>query len=140
MFSLAFAVLGVSSSSCNRSEPSGNKIPEFLKEAEILIKNILKDTNILIFGHIADGNIHYNISNNDVLNKTNIDFFSKKINTIVFDLVYKYNGSFSAEHGIGKMKVKELIKYTSSEELYVKKQIKKLFDPKGIMNPGKVFD
>ena len=73
------------------------------------------------------------------MKKTNIDFYSKKVNTIVFDLVYKYNGSFSAEHGIGKMKVKELIKYTTSEEVNVKKQIKKLFDPNGIMNPGKVF-
>ena len=111
----------------------------FIQEAEILVKKILPNANILIFGHLADGNIHYNISNNIVLNKTNIDFFSKKINTIVFDLVYNYNGSFSAEHGIGKMKTREFVKYTNPEELYVKKQIKKLFDPKGIMNPGKVF-
>ena len=52
--------------------------------------------------------------------------------------MYKYNGSFSAEHGIGKMKTKELKKYSSSEEFLVKTQIKKLFDPKGLMNPGKV--
>ena len=116
-----------------------SKIPMFIKESEDLIKKIFKDPNILIFGHLADGNIHYNVSNNNILKKTNIDFYSKKVNTIVFDLVYKYNGSFSAEHGIGKMKVKELIKYTTSEEVNVKKQIKKLFDPNGIMNPGKVF-
>ena len=54
--------------------------------------------------------------------------------------MYKYKGSFSAEHGIGKMKLNELRKYSSSEEFFVKAQIKKLFDPKGIMNPGKVID
>ena len=58
---------------------------------------------------------------------------------IIMLAIITYNGSFSAEHGIGKMKVKEFIKYTSSEEMIVKKQIKKLFDPRGIMNPGKVF-
>ena len=116
-----------------------SKIPMFIKESEDLIKKVFKDPSILIFGHLADGNIHYNVSNNNILKKTNIDFYSKKVNTIVFDLVYKYNGSFSAEHGIGKMKVKELIKYSTSEEVNVKKQIKKLFDPNGIMNPGKVF-
>ena len=57
----------------------------------------------------------------------------------MFDLVYKYGGSFSAEHGIGKMKIKELEKYSSFEELSLKKQIKNLFDPHGIMNPGKGF-
>ncbi|MBF96906.1 MAG: putative FAD-linked oxidoreductase [Alphaproteobacteria bacterium MarineAlpha9_Bin4] len=116
-----------------------SKIQFFLKEAAMLIKKILPNANILTFGHLADGNIHYNISDNSKLNKTNIKSYSKKINTIVFDLVYKYNGSFSAEHGIGIMKTEELIKYTTSEELFIKKQIKKLFDPKGIMNPGKVF-
>ena len=54
--------------------------------------------------------------------------------------MYKYNGSFSAEHGIGKMKIKELKKYSSSEEFLSKLQIKKLFDPNGIMNPGKVIE
>ena len=100
----------------------------------------MASANILIFGHLADGNIHYNVSDKKVINKNNIDFYSKKINSVVFDLVYKYNGSFSAEHGIGKMKINELIKYTSTEEITVKKQIKKLFDPRGIMNPGKVFN
>ena len=117
-----------------------SKIPIFLKKAENKIYSILKDANILVFGHLADGNIHYNISSKTLLDKTKLDFFSKKINNIVFDLVYKYGGSFSAEHGIGKMKIKELEKYSSCQELSLKKQIKNLFDPHGIMNPGKVFN
>ena len=88
-----------------------SKIPIFIKESEELLKKVLPNANILIFGHLADGNIHYNISNNNILKRSNLDLYSKKVNTIVFDLVYKYNGSFSAEHGIGKMKVKEFIKY-----------------------------
>ena len=117
-----------------------SKIPIFLEEAEKLIKKVLSNVRILVFGHIADGNIHYNISSEYIKDKRSFKFYSKKINTIVFDLVYKYKGSFSAEHGIGKMKIKELKKYSSPEELSVKMQIKKLFDPKGIMNPGKVVD
>ena len=117
-----------------------SKTSFFIKEAEDSIKKILPDSKILIFGHIADGNIHYNISSNSIKDTKNFKIYSKKINTIVFDLVYKYNGSFSAEHGIGKMKIKELKKYSSPEELLVKTQIKKLFDPNGIMNPGKVVE
>ncbi len=117
-----------------------SKLPLFLKESEKSIKQVLSNSKILTFGHIADGNIHYNISSEYIKNENSFKFYSKKINTIVFDLVYKYKGSFSAEHGIGKMKIKELKKYSSYEELFVKMQIKKLFDPKGIMNPGKVID
>ena len=117
-----------------------SKIPVFIKKAELMIKKILPNAKILIFGHLADGNIHYNVSSENITDKTKLDFFKKKINIIVFDLVYKYNGSFSAEHGIGMLKVKELEKYTSAEELEVKKQLKKLFDPAGIMNPVKVFN
>ena len=117
-----------------------SNIPTFIKKAEVLIKKVLPNSQILIFGHIADANIHYNISSKDIESKRNFELYSKKINTIVFDLVYKYKGSFSAEHGIGKMKIKELQEYSSKEEFNIKKQIKKLFDPKNIMNPGKVFE
>ena len=58
---------------------------------------------------------------------------------MVFDLVYKLNGSFSAEHGIGKMKIKELIKYSNKQEIEFKKSLKRLIDKKNIMNPGKIF-
>ena len=77
-----------------------SKIPIFLREAEKSIKKVLSESKILIFGHIADGNLHYNISSSIIKDETSFKFYSKKINTIVFDLVYKYNGSFSAEHGI----------------------------------------
>ena len=117
-----------------------SNIPKFIKKAEVSIKKVLPNSQILVFGHIADANIHYNISSKDIESKKNFELYSKKINTIVFDLVYKYNGSFSAEHGIGKMKIKELKKYSSVEEFNIKKQIKKLFDPNEIMNPGKVFE
>ena len=57
----------------------------------------------------------------------------------IFDLVYSLGGSFSAEHGIGKIKTKELKKYSSKEEFMLKRNIKKLIDPNNIMNPGKIF-
>ena len=56
-----------------------SKIPKFIEEAEISIKKILASANILIFGHLVDGNIHYNVSDKEVINKNNIDFYSKKL-------------------------------------------------------------
>ena len=97
-----------------------SNIPLFIKKSEVLIRKVLPNSNILIFGHIADANIHYNISSKEIENKRNFELYSKKINTIVFDLVYKYKGSFSAEHGIGKMKIKELQEYSSKEEFNIK--------------------
>ena len=63
----------------------------------------------------------------------------KKVNLIIFDLVHNFGGSFSAEHGIGKIKIKEFKKYSTKHEYMLKKNIKKLIDPNNIMNPGKIF-
>ena len=64
----------------------------------------------------------------------------KKVNSNIFNLVHDLGGSFSAEHGIGLIKKKEFKKYTSKEEFIIKYNLKKLLDPKNIMNPGKIFN
>ncbi len=116
-----------------------SNIPLFLKKAENSISKYIEKKYILAFGHLADGNLHYNIGKPKKIKDSEFRLMSEKINNIVFDLVQKMGGSFSAEHGIGKLKIKELKRYSTKEELNLKKSIKLLLDPRKIMNPGKIF-
>lgn len=108
------------------------------------MENLISDTsiNVLLFGHVADGNIHSNIIVNpdDQEEKKKVDFFMNEIGKIAVQL----GGSVSAEHGIGLEK-KDLLKMefemnSSSYNIEIMKNIKKIFDPKGILNGGKIFD
>ena len=116
-----------------------SNIPDFLIEAEKLIKSNFAHARIIDFGHLGDGNLHYNVaapSNEDP------DIFIKNksiISGMIHDLVHKMHGSISAEHGIGVNKAQELTKYKSSIELDLMKKIKLSLDPNGILNPNKIF-
>ncbi|MFT5717489.1 MAG: glycolate oxidase subunit GlcD [Oleiphilaceae bacterium] len=117
-----------------------SKVPEFLTEINGVVTEHYPDFEIIWFGHIGDGNLHLNILKPD--NLSNDDFFSQcqKVNKWVFEIVEKYNGSISAEHGVGMVK-KDYLSYTrSAEEIAIMRGIKLAFDPKGLMNPGKIFD
>lgn len=117
-----------------------SKVPAFLNEINEVVTEHYPDFEIIWFGHIGDGNLHLNILKPvDMDNET---FFSKcvNVNKWVFDIVEKYHGSISAEHGVGMVK-KDYLEYTRTrEEISIMKGIKSVFDPKGVMNPGKVFD
>ncbi len=115
------------------------KIPFFLKEARKSLTDFSKN-NILTFGHLAEGNLHYNISKPKTMHKSVFNKLHKKVNNNIFNLVHDLGGSFSAEHGIGLIKKKEFKKYTSKEEFLIKYNLKKLLDPNNIMNPGKIFN
>ena len=98
------------------------------------------DFEIIWFGHIGDGNLHLNILKPDDLDKA--VFFEQcgKVSLAVFDIVKRYGGSVSAEHGVGLLK-KDYLQYSRSpEEIALMRQLKQIFDPKGLMNPGKIFD
>jgi FAD/FMN-containing dehydrogenase len=117
-----------------------SKVPGFLNEINEVVTEHYPDFEIIWFGHIGDGNLHLNILK--PLDLPNEEFFAKcvNVNKWVFDIVEKYNGSISAEHGVGMVK-KDYLQYTRSpEEIAIMKGIKLVFDPKGIMNPGKIFD
>ena len=116
-----------------------NKIPIFLNKAKKVLSAFHKDS-ILAFGHLADSNLHYNISKPEKMSNTIFNKLHKQINSNIFDLVNDLGGSFSAEHGIGSIKKKEFKKYTSKEEFVIKNNFKKLLDPNNIMNPGKVYN
>ncbi len=115
-------------------------VPAFLKEIDAVVTEHYPDFEIIWFGHIGDGNLHLNILKPEGLDKD--AFFEKcvQVNKWVFDIVAKYGGSVSAEHGVGLVK-KDYLHYTrSAEELQLMRGIKKVFDPNGVMNPGKIFD
>ena len=116
-----------------------SRIPGFLEEVERIVLDQYPDFDIIWFGHIGDGNVHLNILKPDTLIKE--QFFERcaKVSRWVFDVVEKFGGSVSAEHGVGLMK-KAYLPYSRSEaEIALMVQIKKVFDPNGVMNPGKIF-
>ncbi len=115
------------------------KVPAFLHDIDSIVGEHYPDFEIVWFGHIGDGNLHLNILKPENLSKD--EFFAKcaTVNKWVFEIVEKYNGSISAEHGVGMTKRDYLTYSRSPEEIAVMKAIKAVFDPNGIMNPGKIF-
>ncbi|MBE0485052.1 FAD-binding oxidoreductase [Marinobacter sp.] len=117
-----------------------SKVPGFLQEINSVVTEHYPDFEIIWFGHIGDGNLHLNILKPEAM--ANEDFFEKcqQVNKWVFEIVERYQGSVSAEHGVGMTK-KPYLQYTRSEaEIAYLRGIKQVFDPNGIMNPGKIFD
>jgi FAD/FMN-containing dehydrogenase len=117
-----------------------SNVPSFVDEADKLLKTKYPDCIVIWFGHIGDGNLHINILKPKELA---VDEFVRRCQTVdelLFSLIKKYQGSISAEHGVGLTK-KPFLHFTrSAEEILLMKGIKKLFDPDGIMNPGKIFE
>jgi len=120
------------------SVPVGS-IPAFIEEADAAVLTIIPGARIVNFGHMGDGNLHYNIS--QPLGWAAEDHFALEpaINEAIYSLVAKYGGSISAEHGIGQMKRDKLATIKDPVALEMMRQIKRSFDPAGIMNPGKVI-
>jgi FAD/FMN-containing dehydrogenase len=115
-----------------------SQIPEFMHEAEQAVMTAMPGARICAFGHMGDGNIHYNISQPVGADKAEFIARWREINHIVHGLVLKHEGSISAEHGIGQLKRDELAKVRPEIEIELMRRIKRSFDPAGIMNPGKV--
>ncbi|SDB99499.1 FAD-binding oxidoreductase [Acinetobacter boissieri] len=115
-------------------------VPAFIKDIDAIVQENYPDFEVCWFGHIGDGNLHLNILKPQDLSKD--EFFAKcqVVNQHVFDTVQKYDGSISAEHGVGMTK-KPYLSYTrSAEEIEYMKALKQVFDPNTVMNPGKLFD
>ncbi|MNJ28238.1 putative FAD-linked oxidoreductase [compost metagenome] len=116
-----------------------SKVPAFLKDIDAIVAENYPDFEVVWYGHIGDGNLHLNILKPDDLSKD--EFFAKcaTVNKWVFEIVQKYNGSISAEHGVGMTKRDYLTYSRSPVEIQYMKAVKAVFDPNGIMNPGKIF-
>jgi FAD/FMN-containing dehydrogenase len=116
-----------------------NDVPAFIREANAAVLALIPGARPLPFGHLGDGNIHYNVSQPVGADK---DAFLKRwgeVNEVVFAVVKKYDGSISAEHGIGLLKRDLLPSVKDPVALELMRNLKRLLDPKGILNPGKVL-
>lgn len=116
-----------------------SNVPEFVAQTDAALIRAFPGVRIVAFGHIGDGNIHYNASMPDP--NQNIQFFNRstEVNQIVYDIVAQLNGTISAEHGLGQLKREEIRQYKTPLELELMRQIKHTLDPQGLMNPGKVI-
>jgi len=117
-----------------------SKVPDLIEIAGRRLVEKFPDIRIVAFGHVGDGNIHYNCGKPD--SAAARDFFageSPEVNHVVYEVVRELGGSISAEHGLGVLKRDEIREYKSALELGLMRAIKRTLDPHGIMNPGKVL-
>ena len=116
-----------------------SRMADFLAEAAPAVDGMLPGLRVCAFGHVGDGNIHFNLSvprdTAQALARARPD-----IERIVYDIVARLDGSFSAEHGVGRFKRAELARYRSEVELDLMRAVKRALDPEGLMNPGVLFE
>ncbi|MDR1661189.1 MAG: FAD-binding oxidoreductase [Azoarcus sp.] len=116
-----------------------SRIAEFLARADAALRAWRPEVRFVVFGHIGDGNLHYNLFLPFVEAEAAFVAQSREANRIVYDLVDELGGSISAEHGLGQLKRETVRRYKSALELETMSAIKRVFDPRGLMNPGKVL-
>ena len=114
-------------------------VPDFLAEADVAVKKLVPGARPVPFGHVGDGNMHFNVS--QPVGADPEQFLARwgEVNAAVDKIVLKYHGSISAEHGIGKLKRESLKKVKDPVALELMRSLKHMLDPNGIMNPGKVL-
>jgi len=120
------------------SVPIG-RIEEFLIRGDALLARLMPEAGLLAFGHVGDGNLHYNVTLPRDLRPEAWDVAGARLTEAIYDLVAELGGSFSAEHGVGRLKKDYLAQYRSGPELDLMKRLKKALDPQNILNPGKVI-
>lgn len=119
---------------------SPSKLADFISAAGPLLSQLHPGFEVIWFGHAGDGNLHLNILKPKSLEAPAFNDKCRELSRKIASLVREYRGTISAEHGIGLLKKSYLTYIRSEEEIALMKQVKKVFDPNGIMNPGKVFD
>ncbi|MET3107315.1 FAD/FMN-containing dehydrogenase [Oxalobacteraceae bacterium GrIS 2.11] len=115
-----------------------SNISAFIQRTDALLQEHFPGCRMVTFGHIGDGNLHYNVS---APKNSDVDAFLMKqnaINRVVYDSVAEFRGSISAEHGLGALKREEILRYKSAVEMQLMRSIKLALDPNNLMNPGKV--
>jgi FAD/FMN-containing dehydrogenase len=116
-----------------------SNVPTFLDAVDALVAERYAEFEVLWYGHIGDGNLHLNILKPAEMNTDEFFAKCKKVNNEVFEITHKMRGSISAEHGVGLLK-RDYLKYSrSNEEIAAMRALKAVFDPNGIMNPGKLL-
>jgi D-lactate dehydrogenase (cytochrome) len=116
-----------------------SRVPEFLAKATALAEQTIAGVRVAPFGHLGDGNVHFNLTQPRQAERAAFLAHSDSITDAVHALAAELDGSFSAEHGIGRLKRNDLRRYKSPVELSLMDTLKQALDPKGIMNPDKVL-
>lgn len=114
-------------------------LPDFIAETDRLLQDHLPGCRMVTFGHLGDGSLHYNVAAPENMPQSDFLAHTPAINRIVYDSVARFEGTLSAEHGVGALKREELIRYHSATEIALMKKIKAVLDPKNLMNPGKIL-
>ncbi len=117
-----------------------SRIPQFVADTDALLQSKIPGIRLVNFGHLGDGNLHYNVqAPQGEDGAAFLRDFEDTVNTWVFDQVKAFDGSISAEHGVGSLKAEKLTHYKDPTALAMMKAIKQALDPKNIMNPGRVI-
>ncbi|CAL61380.1 putative D-lactate dehydrogenase [Herminiimonas arsenicoxydans] len=114
-------------------------IGDFIRSTDALLQQAFPGVRMVTFGHLGDGNLHYNVAHPE--QETDAGFMAQQttVNRVVHDNVHSFGGSISAEHGIGALKHEEILRYKSAVEIQLMRAIKQALDPQNIMNPGKLL-
>lgn len=115
------------------------RLPQFIEAGSALVERLAPEGFLVAYGHAGDGNLHFNVNLRRGADAAAFAAREAPLRRAVHDLVAGFGGSFSAEHGIGKLKVEELRRYAQPAELAAMHRIKQALDPHGILNPGKVL-
>jgi FAD/FMN-containing dehydrogenase len=116
-----------------------SSVPQFIEEGSALVHRLVPDGDVVGYGHLGDGNLHFNVSQRPGTDAAAFLRRGAALEHAIFDLVDKLGGSISAEHGIGRLKTAEFASRADPVELAVMRDLKRALDPKGILNPGKVL-
>jgi len=116
-----------------------SKVPELIERASVALEAAFPGAKIYAFGHIGDGNVHYNVGMRDVAATAALMARREEVNRVVYDVVDALGGSISAEHGLGQLKREEIRRHKDPLELALMRALKSALDPQGLMNPGKVL-
>lgn len=116
-----------------------SRVPEFIERAGAWVAANVPQGVLVAYGHLGDGNLHFNINQRHDAQPAQLQAAEPKLRRAIHDIVREFGGSFSAEHGIGRLKVDELRRYAQPAELAAMHNIKRALDPHHILNPGKVL-
>ena len=116
-----------------------SRIPDFIARTDAALAEAFPGIRCVTFGHVGDGNLHYNQSMADPADNARLLATQEAVDRLVHDQVVDFGGSISAEHGIGQLKRDELVRYRSPIELATMRALKQALDPRGLMNPGKLL-
>jgi D-lactate dehydrogenase (cytochrome) len=117
----------------------GAAVPDFIAEADAAVVKLIPGARPVAFGHLGDGNMHYNASQPVGADTAEFQARWRDVNAVVFEIVLKLGGSISAEHGIGVLKRDELPEVKDKVAFGLMRELKAMLDPLDIMNPGKVL-